>query len=103
MPAVVASRTAAPPAEAAQTAGQELSLKRLLEVSTVVLQQAIDLVDNDLTSDDQLSIHSQYMPGSTIGESHTLSTTIRPLPSGRTSSVVQESTCAMLGTTSPFL
>ena len=33
----------------------------------VVLQQAIDLVDNSLTSDDQLTTHSQFMPGSTIG------------------------------------
>ncbi|PSR73159.1 hypothetical protein PHLCEN_2v10971 [Hermanssonia centrifuga] len=44
------------------------SLKRLLEVSTIVLQQAVDLVDNSLTSDDQLTIHSQFMPGSTIGK-----------------------------------
>ncbi len=50
------------------TASEETtSLKRLLEVSTIVLQQAVDLVDNSLTSDDQLTIHSQYMPGSTIG------------------------------------
>ena len=48
---------------------EELSLKRLLEVSTIVLQQAVDLVDNSLTSDDQLTTHSQYMPGSTIGAS----------------------------------
>lgn len=44
------------------------ALKRLLEVSVVVLQQAVDLLDNFLTSDDQLTIHSKYMPGSTIGE-----------------------------------
>ncbi|KIP11438.1 hypothetical protein PHLGIDRAFT_99650 [Phlebiopsis gigantea 11061_1 CR5-6] len=45
-----------------------MSLKRLLEVSTVILQQAVDLVDNGLTSDEQLIVHSQYMPGSTIGK-----------------------------------
>ncbi|PCH33396.1 hypothetical protein WOLCODRAFT_135113 [Wolfiporia cocos MD-104 SS10] len=44
------------------------ALARLLEVSTVVLQQAIDLVDDSLTSDEQLTVHSQYMPGSTIGK-----------------------------------
>ena len=46
---------------------EEMSLKRLLEVSTVILQQAVDLVDNSLESDEQLTVHSQYMPGSTIG------------------------------------
>ena len=51
--------------------GEELSLQRLLEVSTIVLKQAVDLVDNSLTSDDQLTIHSQYMPGSTIGAAST--------------------------------
>ena len=51
---------------------EELSLKRLLQVSTIVLQQALDLVDNTLTSDDQLTVHSQYMPGSTIGEAFPL-------------------------------
>lgn len=67
MPSIAAS--AVPPAEIARAEGEELSLERLLKVSTVVLQQAVDLVDNDLTADDQLSIHSQYMPGSTIGAS----------------------------------
>ena len=43
------------------------SLARLLETSTVILRQAIDLVEDGLTSDDQLSIHSNYIPGSTIG------------------------------------
>lgn len=57
---------------AAQPQQEEMSLKRLLEVSTVILQQAVDLVDNDLASDEQLTIHSQYMPGSTIGAPFTL-------------------------------
>lgn len=43
------------------------ALARLLEVSTIVLRQAVDLVNDSLTSDDQLTIHSQYLPGSTIG------------------------------------
>jgi len=44
------------------------ALARLLEVSTVVLHQAVELVDKSLTSDDQLTVHSKYMPGSTIGK-----------------------------------
>lgn len=44
------------------------SLKRLLEVSSVVLTQAIDLVNNGLTTDEQLTAPSQYIPGSTIGK-----------------------------------
>lgn len=67
MPAIVARPADPPTPNVTRNEGEDLSLKRLLEVSTVVLQQAIDLVDNDLTSDDQLSVHSQYMPGSTIG------------------------------------
>ena len=41
---------------------------QLLSVSTTVLRQAQDLVENVLTSDDQLQVHSKYLPGSTIGE-----------------------------------
>ncbi|KAH9835791.1 uncharacterized protein C8Q71DRAFT_763457 [Rhodofomes roseus] len=44
------------------------ALARLLEVSTIVLRQAVDLVDTALTSDDQLTVQSQYLPGSTIGK-----------------------------------
>lgn len=50
---------------------ETLALSRLLEVSSVVLRQAIDLVQNSLTSDEQLSAPSKYIPGSTIG---------RPIP-----------------------
>ena len=103
MPAVVASRPAEPSAGAAQTAGEELSLKRLLEVSTVVLQQAVDLVDNDLTSDEQLSVHSQYMPGSTIGESQSSRVSRIPVTEPYLLVNAQESTCAMPEITSPFL
>ncbi|ESK98471.1 fk506-binding protein 5 [Moniliophthora roreri MCA 2997] len=37
-------------------------------VAQTVLQQAIDVIDNQLTSDDQLTVHSKYLPGSTIGK-----------------------------------
>ena len=43
-------------------------LERLLEVATVVITQAIELLDDGLTSDEQLSAPSKYIPGSTIGE-----------------------------------
>jgi hypothetical protein len=42
-------------------------LKQLTAVSTTVLHQALDLVENVLTRDEQLSVHSQHLPGSTIG------------------------------------
>jgi len=41
---------------------------QLLSVSMAVLSQALDLVETVLTSDDQLTIHSKYLPGSTIGK-----------------------------------
>ncbi|KAM6497947.1 hypothetical protein JOM56_005895 [Amanita muscaria] len=44
------------------------SLEKLLFVSKTVLQQAIDLLENQLGSDDQLTTHSRYLPGSTIGK-----------------------------------
>lgn len=47
---------------------ESLALDRLLEVSTVVLRQAIELVENSLSSDEQLSAPSKYIPGSTIGK-----------------------------------
>ncbi|KAF9056635.1 hypothetical protein BJ165DRAFT_1435091 [Panaeolus papilionaceus] len=39
-----------------------------ISVAKTVLLQAIDLLDNYLTSDDQMTIHSKYLPGSTIGK-----------------------------------
>jgi hypothetical protein len=42
-------------------------LSELLFVSSTVLQQALDLVDNILTNSNQLTVHSKYLPGSTIG------------------------------------
>lgn len=43
------------------------SLQQQLSVAKTVLLQAVDLLDNYLTSDDQLTISSKYLPGSTIG------------------------------------
>lgn len=40
---------------------------RLLEVSTAILRQAVNLVEDSLTTDQQLTAHSNYIPGSTIG------------------------------------
>jgi hypothetical protein len=45
----------------------DASLIQLLAVATTVLRQGLDLVENVLTSDDQLTVHSKYLPGSTIG------------------------------------
>jgi hypothetical protein len=46
---------------------EEMPLTQLLSVSTTILAQALDLVENVLTSDEQLTVHSKYLPGSTIG------------------------------------
>jgi hypothetical protein len=46
---------------------QMKNLEQLIDVGTSILNQALDLLDNSLTSDEQLTVHSQYMPGSTIG------------------------------------
>lgn len=42
-----------------------------LSVAKTVLLQAVDLLDNYLTSDEQLTISSKYLPGSTIGTHQT--------------------------------
>lgn len=42
-------------------------LIQLLQVSRVILAQAIVLLDDYLTSDDQLTTSSKFLPGSTIG------------------------------------
>ncbi|KAG6910600.1 hypothetical protein DXG01_009551 [Tephrocybe rancida] len=49
--------------------GTTTPLISLLYVSKTVLLQAVDLLDNYLTSDDQLTISSKFLPGSTIGVS----------------------------------
>ncbi|EMD41661.1 hypothetical protein CERSUDRAFT_79296 [Gelatoporia subvermispora B] len=47
---------------------EQTSPERLLEVANYVLRQGVGLVDDSLSSDEQLSVTSQYMPGSTIGK-----------------------------------
>ncbi|GLB36415.1 hypothetical protein LshimejAT787_0307030 [Lyophyllum shimeji] len=37
-------------------------------ITVTILLQAVDLLDNYLTSDDQLTISSKFLPGSTIGK-----------------------------------
>lgn len=54
----------------AESNGTVTSLTQLLSVSKTVLLQAVDLLDNYLTSDDQLTMHSKFLPGSTIGISN---------------------------------
>jgi hypothetical protein len=41
-----------------------------LSVAKTVLLQAVDLLDNYLVSDQQLTVQSKFMPGSTIGISY---------------------------------
>ncbi|OCB85236.1 hypothetical protein A7U60_g7863 [Sanghuangporus baumii] len=43
------------------------SLDKLLQVSVIVLRQAVDLVNHSLSEDDQLTVESKFIPGSTIG------------------------------------
>ncbi|KAK1232591.1 hypothetical protein PQX77_004259 [Marasmius sp. AFHP31] len=43
-------------------------MKDQVIVAQTVLQQAVEVIDQFLTSDEQLSVHSQYLPGSTIGK-----------------------------------
>ncbi|KAL5535210.1 hypothetical protein ACEPAF_3304 [Sanghuangporus sanghuang] len=44
------------------------SLDKLLQVSVIVLRQAVDLVNHSLSEDDQLTVESKFIPGSTIGK-----------------------------------
>ncbi|KAL5534565.1 hypothetical protein ACEPAG_1028 [Sanghuangporus baumii] len=44
------------------------SLDKLLQVSVIVLGQAVDLVNQSLSEDDQLTMESKFIPGSTIGK-----------------------------------
>ncbi|KAI0322276.1 hypothetical protein OF83DRAFT_1038394, partial [Amylostereum chailletii] len=43
-------------------------LGQLLDVGTKVLEQALNLLDNSLSSDEQLVTPSKFLPGSTIGK-----------------------------------
>ncbi|KAI0757260.1 hypothetical protein C8Q80DRAFT_1093278 [Daedaleopsis nitida] len=62
------SSAAAASHEASGIQDEATALARLLDVSTAILRQAVDLVENGLTSDEQLTTHSNYIPGSTIGK-----------------------------------
>ncbi|KAK7058293.1 hypothetical protein VNI00_001924 [Paramarasmius palmivorus] len=55
------------PAAVTSTENMEFLGQQIL-VAQTVLQQAIDVLDNELTSDDQLTVQSKYLPGSTIGK-----------------------------------
>lgn len=43
------------------------TVRQQLSVARTLLLQAVDLLDNHLTSDEELTVSSKYMPGSTIG------------------------------------
>ncbi|KZV77563.1 hypothetical protein PENSPDRAFT_621082 [Peniophora sp. CONT] len=43
-------------------------LEQLLDVGNKIIDQALDLIDNSLTSDEQLAFSSKFLPGSTIGK-----------------------------------
>lgn len=73
-PATTMSSLSSPSAAAAsyeQNGAQDepTALARLLEVAAAILRQGVDLVENGLTSDEHLTAHSNYIPGSTIGTS----------------------------------
>jgi hypothetical protein len=42
-------------------------MEQQVSVAKTLLRQAVDLLDNHLSSDEQLLVHSKYMPGSAIG------------------------------------
>lgn len=44
-------------------------LEQLLDVGNKIIDQALDLIDNSLSSDEELTISSKFLPGSTIGAS----------------------------------
>ena len=46
---------------------KDSNLEQLIDVGVTILSQALDFVNDSLTSNEQLTVHSQYMPGSTIG------------------------------------
>lgn len=51
------------------TSSNEMASQQLSVAKTVLLQ-AVDLLDNYLVSDQQLTVQSRFMPGSTIGISY---------------------------------
>ncbi|KAI8995370.1 hypothetical protein BD414DRAFT_479336 [Trametes punicea] len=57
-----------PVPEQAGVPDEGTSRARLLEVSVAILRQAVGLLENGLTTDEQMTTHSNYIPGSTIGK-----------------------------------
>lgn len=53
----------------ANGAADPATLEALQTVSVIVLRQAVDFLNDSITTDDQLTFRSKYIPGSTIGES----------------------------------
>ncbi|KAA1468554.1 hypothetical protein DENSPDRAFT_833894, partial [Dentipellis sp. KUC8613] len=51
-----------------RTEDEARNLEQLQDVSVKVLEQAVDLLNNSLSSDDQLTYNSKFLPGSTIGK-----------------------------------
>ncbi|KZT06359.1 uncharacterized protein LAESUDRAFT_726188 [Laetiporus sulphureus 93-53] len=60
--------SAASDSGAERTIDEATALARLLEVSRIVLQQAVDLVASSLSTNEQLTYTSKFIPGSTIGK-----------------------------------
>jgi hypothetical protein len=56
-----------PSSDLAATPNHEV-VRQQINVAKAVLNQAVDLVDNHLTSDEQLTVNSKYISGSTIGK-----------------------------------
>jgi len=56
-----------PISDSAATPSHEV-VRQQINVAKAVLHQAVDLVDNHLTSDEQLTVNSKYISGSTIGK-----------------------------------
>ncbi|KAG8696713.1 hypothetical protein FRC09_008308 [Ceratobasidium sp. 395] len=69
-PIAVADQSPAVPRSEAPSKAQSRSLvvEQLTEVARAVLGQAVDLLQNTLSDDDQLTYQSKYIPGSTIGK-----------------------------------
>ncbi|KAG8726130.1 hypothetical protein FRC12_023677, partial [Ceratobasidium sp. 428] len=69
-PIAVADQSPAAPRTEAPSKVQSRSLvvEQLTEVARAVLGQAVDLLQNTLSDDDQLTYQSKYIPGSTIGK-----------------------------------
>jgi hypothetical protein len=61
------SLTATMSSQSSSSTTEAGQLDQLLDVGSKVLDQALDLLNNSLTSDEQLTTSSKFLPGSTIG------------------------------------